>query len=154
VSRTLLAEETFMDRMELAADRSELRVLVEKYAFCADRRDREGFAGVFTADGVLATGQSRRFEGRQAIAGVLDHLDANYPQTMHFVGNHEVEVDGDVARGLVYCHARHVYERDGVKRDTLMVIRYHDSYVRTEIGWQIKERRLDIDWQEDRPLQI
>jgi uncharacterized protein (TIGR02246 family) len=143
-----------MDRLELAADRSELRALVERYAFSADRRDREGFAGVFTTDGVLATGQNRKFEGRQAIGGVLDHLDANYPHTMHFVGNHEVEVDGDIARGLVYCLAHHAYERDEVKRDTLMVIRYHDTYVRTESGWQIKERKLDIDWQEDRPLQI
>jgi uncharacterized protein (TIGR02246 family) len=143
-----------MDRLKLAADRSELRVLVEKYAFSADRRDREGFASVFTEDGVLATGTNRRFEGRQAIAAVLDHLDANYPQTMHFVGNHEVAVDADSASGLVYCLAHHVYERDGVKRDTLMVIRYHDTYVRSRGSWQIKERRLDIDWQEDRPLQV
>jgi hypothetical protein len=71
---------------------------------------------------------------------------------MHFVGNHQVDVTGDLATGLVYCLAHHVYERDGQERDTLMVIRYRDRYARTAEGWRIAHRTLVIDWQEDRPL--
>jgi uncharacterized protein (TIGR02246 family) len=143
-----------MGRLEEAADRGELRALVESYAFAADRRDHAGFAGVFTVDGVIATGKDRRFQGRDAIAALVDHLEANYQKTMHFVGNHGVQLHGDHATGLTYCLAHHVYERDGVKRDTLMVIRYHDKYVRSQKGWEIEERTLDIDWTEDRPLQL
>jgi uncharacterized protein (TIGR02246 family) len=140
-------------RLERAADRLELRELVEAYAFAADDRDRTRFASVFTVDGVLET-SGRRFEGREAIAAVLDHLDAHYPQTMHFVGNQRVVLAGDEADGLTYCLAHHVSTHDAGDRDTLMVIRYADNYRRTADGWQIALRSLRIDWQEDRPLVI
>ena len=142
-----------MNRLEQAADRQELRSLVDRYARAADERNRRNFAGVFTPDGVLSTSQGGRFEGRSAIAALIDHLDAHYPRTMHFVGNHDVELDGDHAEALVYCLAHHMYSEDAEsRRDTLMLIRYRDKYIRTEEGWRIKSRDLDIHWEEDRPL--
>jgi uncharacterized protein (TIGR02246 family) len=140
-------------RLEATVDRLELRELVEAYAFAADARDRRAFAEVFTADGVLRTSGSS-YEGRAAIAGVLDHLDAHYPTTMHFVGNHKVTVCGDEADGLTYCLAHHVSAGHDGQRDTLMVIRYTDEYRKTCDGWRISLRSLEIDWQEDRPLTL
>ena len=43
---------------------------------------------------------------------------------------------------------------DGEQRDTLMVIRYHDEYSRSVTGWLISHRKLQIDWEEDRPLTV
>lgn len=143
-----------MGRMEDAVDRLELRELVERYALGADSRDRLVFGGAFTEDGVLATSTGRTYDGRDAVVSTLDHLDAHYPRSMHFVGNHQVQLDGDAATGLVYCLAHHVYARDGEDRDTLMVIRYRDEYRRTVDGWRISRRSLQIDWQEDRPLVV
>jgi len=141
---------------ELTAEiRLELRDLVERYAVCADARDRAGFGAVFAPDGCLVVPGGHRCEGREAIVANLDHLDAHYPKSMHFVGNHIVTlVDADLAEGTVYCLAHHVYETEGVGRDTLMMIRYYDRYRRRSGSWQIEERRLDIDWQEDRPLSV
>jgi uncharacterized protein (TIGR02246 family) len=130
-----------MGRVEDAVDRLELRELVERYAFGADTRDRETFGEVFTEDGVLAMSTGRTYDGRDAIVLTLDHLDAHYPRSMHFVGNPQVVLDGDTATGLVYCLAHHMYERDGEERDTLMVIRYRDEYRRTDDGWRITAAR-------------
>ena len=94
------------------------------------------------------------YDGRAAIVSTLDYLDAHYPRSMHFVGNHQVELAGETAKGLVYCLAHHVYSRDGEDRDTLMVIRYQDEYRRTADEWRIARRALRIDWQEDRPLTV
>ncbi len=143
-----------MSRIEDAVDRLELRELVERYALGADTRDREMFGAVFTDDGVLATSAGGTYDGRAAIVSTLDYLDAHYPRSMHFVGNHQVELAGETAKGLAYCLAHHVYSRDGEDRDTLMVIRYQDEYRRTADEWRIARRALQIDWQEDRPLTV
>jgi uncharacterized protein (TIGR02246 family) len=143
-----------MDDVAVFIDRMQLRDLVERYACCADARDRAGFAGVFTEHGVLSTSTGRTFEGRAAIASTMDYLDSHYPRSMHFIGNHQVEFDDDGASGLTYCLAHHVYSQAGQDRDTLMVIRYRDRYERTAEGWKIGQRALTIDWQEDRPLTV
>ena len=143
-----------MSRIEDAVDRLELRELVERYGMGADTRDREMFGGAFLEDAVLRTAKGGTFDGRDAIVSTLDYLEAHYPRSMHFVGNHQVELAGDSATGVVYCLAHHVYERDGEERDTLMVIRYRDEYARTVDGWRIRRRALAIDWQEDRPLTV
>jgi uncharacterized protein (TIGR02246 family) len=136
-------------RLEDAADRVELRALVDRYAVAADTRDRDGFVGAFTGDGVLAVAAGVELRGRQ-IATPLDYLDAHYERTMHFVGNHDVTVHGDTAHGIVYCIAHHLSRRDGELVDTAMAARYEDTYVRTEAGWRIARRAVTIDWEEDR----
>jgi uncharacterized protein (TIGR02246 family) len=144
-----------MARLEEIADLLEVRSLVDTYAFAADQRDRERFAGVFTADGTLATGQGgRRYVGREDIANVLNWVEERFYKTMHFVGNQTAVIEGDVAQGLVYCLAHHISNEDGRQHDTVMFVRYVDRYVRTESGWRIEERDLNIEWQEERPLQI
>jgi uncharacterized protein (TIGR02246 family) len=144
-----------MTRLEEVTDRLDIRSLVDTYAFAADQRDRESFAGVFTADGTLATGQGGpRYVGRPAIASVLNWVEERFLKTMHFVGNQTAVIQGDAAQGLVYCLAHHISDDDGQQRDTVMFVRYVDSYVRTDEGWRIEERELNIEWQEARPLQI
>jgi hypothetical protein len=138
-----------MGRIEDAADRIELRALVDRYAVAADTRDRDGFVGAFTGDGVLAVGADVELRGAQ-IAAPLDYLDAHYERTMHFVGNHDVTLAGDAAHGVVYCLAHHLSRRDGELVDTAMAARYEDDYVRTETGWRIARRAVTIDWEEDR----
>ena len=141
-----------MSRLDDAIDRSELRALVERYGVAADSRDRARFGGVFTEDGVLALGGDMELKGRDMIPSILDYLDAHYPKTMHFMGNHDVELDGDTARGMIYCRAHHLgLDGDGAT-STTMVIRYFDRYVRTDDGWLIEHRRLEFDWEEERPV--
>jgi uncharacterized protein (TIGR02246 family) len=141
-----------MSRVEDAVDRLELRELVERYGMAADARDKEVFGEVFAEDASFTTVGGGRWEGRQAITSLLDHLAEHYPQSMHFVGNHRVTLDRDTAYGVVYCLAHHVYARDGQNRDTLMIIRYSDEYRRGPEGWCISSRHLVVDWEEDRPL--
>jgi len=140
-----------MTRLDDTADRVELRALVDRYAIAADSRDRAGFAAVFTADGVLAVGPGPGLVGPDAIPAPLDYLDEHYTHTMHFVGNHDVTLDGDNATGTVYCLAHHLWTRDDEMFVSCMAMRYFDRYVRTADGWRIARRSMRVDWQEDRP---
>jgi uncharacterized protein (TIGR02246 family) len=139
------------DTIDRTADLLALRALVQQYARGADTRDAELYAGVFTDDAYLHTGRGE-IVGREALLTVAPRL-ARYRVTMHLVANHDVAFDGDDnAHGTAYCQASHVREVDGVDWVYVMQIVYHDVYVREPRGWRIKERRLELLWDEDRPL--
>ena len=142
-----------MTRLEAAADRVELRALVDQYAVAADTRDRARFADVFTPDAVLSLG-ARDLVGHAEIVTPLDYLDAHYGRTMHLVGNHDVTLDGDTAHGLVYCLAHHISGTGDDATDTMMAVRYVDDYVRTGSGWRIARRATHVDWLEDRRAEL
>lgn len=134
-------------------DRTALRLLVEQYARGADLRDAELYADVFTDDAVLHTGRGE-LRGRDDLLTVAGRL-GRYEVTMHFIGNHHVVFDpdeADRATGDVLCIAEHVYATDAGRRVYVMNIRYHDDYVRTNTGWRIAERRLELLWDDDRAL--
>jgi hypothetical protein len=131
--------------------RLELRRLVEQYARGADTRDAELFADVFTDEGVLHTSRGDII-GRADLLKVAPRL-GRYKATMHMVGNHYVTFDdADHAAGVTYCEATHMREVEGADWVYVMRIVYHDVYVREGRGWRISERRLQLLWEEDRPL--
>ena len=96
------------------ADRLALRALADQYAWAVDRRDRDGFLGVFHPDGVLVlldhadpTVVTATRRGHAELADITERI-ARYDKTFHFVGNARYEIDGDRATGEVYCLAHHL----------------------------------------------
>ena len=88
--------------------------------------------------------------GAEQIASPLDYLDLHYGRTMHFVGTHVIDLDGDTATGLVYCLAHHLSGEGSEQKVTVMAIRYEDSYIRTDAGWRFARRTMNPDWEEQR----
>jgi hypothetical protein len=140
-------------------DRLALRELVDAYAHRVDRRDLDGVAALFTEGGrlIVYDGEPgdapplRERHGRAEISAAMERL-RRYDVTTHFLGQQTVTIDGDRANGETYCLAHHLADQDGRRINTVMSIRYLDSYVRTAEGWLIDERRLALDWVEDRPI--
>ena len=142
-------------------DRAELRDLVEAYARFADRIDNEALAGLFAPDGELRIFERgnpepvRQRIGRAEIAEAIKGL-SRYDVTMHTVGNHYVELDGDRASGETYCRACHVRPvEDGeadARENYVMNIRYLDEYVRLPEGWRIATRELQVEFTEVFPI--
>lgn len=137
-----------MARLEDVADRIELRALVDAYAFAVDARDCDRFVGLFLPDAVMALGP-RELVGPDLVKAIAT-LDRHYPRSMHFVGNHDVTVDGDRAEGLVYCLAHHISTDAEGSRDRFVAVHYSDRYVRTDDGWRFARRDLRIVWEEER----
>lgn len=143
-------------------DRLEIRALVDSYAFCVDSREHERTAGLFTPDGVLRIFERnnpvavRERFGRAEITTAMEGL-TRYEFTIHFVGNHRSEIDGDEATGETYCvanHVRNVDEGGGPdgRANYVMHVRYLDRYTRTNEGWKINQRHLMLEFTEDRPV--
>jgi ketosteroid isomerase-like protein len=140
-------------------DRLALGRLVKAYAHHVDRREPEAVAALFCDHGVLAiydgdpdvVAPDRVRTGREEIAVALAGM-TKYEATTHFLGQQMVDVDGDAATGETYCMAHHISTVDGTRRDKVMSIRYLDRYRRVDGNWRIEERRLAIDWTDDRVI--
>jgi SnoaL-like protein len=142
-----------------AADRLAIRELVKAYAHCADRRDANGQMALFTTDTHFVVYMnakdpkpSQELHSREALAPVFADLN-QYEATMHFVGQSTIlTLTGDRATGEAYCLAHHLTV-EGAKR-TLMIaaLRYDDTFAKIDGIWLFSERRLYVDWLENRTL--
>ena len=142
-----------------AADRLAIRELIEAYAHCADRRDPKGQMALFTSDTHFVVYMnakdptpSQELHSREALAPVFADLN-KYDTTTHFLGQSTIfTLTADRATGEVYCLAHHVTVDNGNRRLMLASLRYLDTFVKIDCFWMFRERRLYVDWLEERPL--
>lgn len=133
------------------SDILELRELAYRYAQCVDRRDGATLAGLFVEDGVI-DGSGYFTKGRKGIAAIPAFLDTRYEATFHAVQNHIVQLAGDTAQGEVYATSRHLRkEPDDSLAAYVMIMRYHDQYVRQADGWRFARREIQLAWTETGP---
>src|ERR1700751_3628269 len=142
-----------------AADRLAIRELVEAYAHCADRRDAKGQMALFTADTHFVVymnakdpNPSQELRSREQLAPVFADLN-KYAATMHFLGQTTIlTLSSDRGRGETYCMPHHV-TIDGEKRRLMIAsLRYLDTFVKMDDVWLFAERKLYVDWLEQREL--
>ena len=142
-----------------AADRLAIRELIEAYAHCADRRDAKDQMALFTEDTHFVVYMntkdptpSQELHSREALAPVFAELN-KYDATTHFVGQSTIfTLTPDRATGEAYCLAHHVTVDDGKRRLMVASLRYLDTFVKIGHAWLFSERRLYLDWMEERAL--
>jgi hypothetical protein len=142
-----------------AADRLAIRELVEAYARCADRRDAKGQMALFTADTHFVVYMNARdptpsqeLHSRDALAPVFDDLN-KYAATMHFVGQSTIlSLTDRHATGEAYTLAHHLTVAGEQRSLMIAALRYADTFVKTGGSWLFAERRLYVDWIEQRAV--
>jgi SnoaL-like domain len=143
-----------------AADRLEIRELVDTYAHCADRRDAKGQMSLFTEEthfvvfmDARSENPSMEFNRREDLAPVFDELN-KYEVTTHFMGQSTVVLDGDRATGETYCIAHHVSASEGKRTLFIASLRYCDVFAKVDGKWLFAERKLMVDWTDTRPINV
>jgi hypothetical protein len=132
-----------------------LNQLAYRYAHAIDTTDEVLLAEVFTPDGRMRVYHPDEDEpfvtlvGSDELASVPRTMKPAHLRTMHQMTNHLVEVDGDSAKGQVYCCARHL-ALDG-KSALNVIIRYEDEYRRMDGKWRIADRKIRFLWDEVHP---
>ena len=142
-----------------AADRLAIRELIEAYAHCADRRDAKDQMALFTEDTHFVVYMntkdptpSQELHSREALAPVFAELN-KYDATTHFVGQTTIfTLTPDRATGEAYCLAHHVTVDGGKRRLMVASLRYLDTFAKIDGAWLFSERRLYVDWIEERAL--
>jgi hypothetical protein len=142
-----------------AGDRLAIRELVEAYAHCADRRDANGQMSLFTTDTHFVVYMnandptpSQELHSREALAPVFADLN-QYAATMHFVGQSTIlSLTADRGTGETYCLAHHLTVAGAKRRLMIAALRYYDTFVKMDGTWLFAERKLYVDWIEERVL--
>jgi ketosteroid isomerase-like protein len=144
---------------EEAADRLAIRELIESYARCADRRDAKGQMALFTPDTHFVVYMSAKdptptqeLHSREELAPVFADLN-RYAATMHFLGQTTIlTLTRDRGTGETYCMPHHLTIKDGKRRLMIAALRYYDTFVKADGAWLFAERKLYVDWLEQREL--
>lgn len=136
-------------------DEREIRSLIYRYCRAIDRRQYDDLRRCYHPE---ATDHHGDFYGtvEEFVAYVTAGLDL-YEATMHFVGNLEIEVDGDRARSEAYCLAlAHLAasDDDHPERDNLVAVRYVDDLERRNGEWRILRRVCAYEWTRTDPLPL
>ncbi len=142
-----------------AADRLAIRELVEAYAHCADRRDAKGQMALFTADTHFIVYMdakdpkpTQELHSRDALAPVFADLN-KYVATQHFVGQSTIfTLATDRASGEAYTLAHHLTVAGDKRRLMIAALRYEDKFLKSDGTWLFAERKLYVDWIEERAL--
>jgi len=143
-----------------AADRLEIRELVDAYAHCADRRDAKGQMSLFTPDAHFVVFMDTRsdkpsmeLKRREDLASVFHELN-KYEATTHFMGQSTVVLDGERATGETYCIAHHVSAFEGKRTLFIASLRYYDVFAKVEGRWLFAERKIVADWTDTRSINV
>ena len=144
-------------KLQQLEDRLAIRHLVDQYAYCADTRDAQGQMALFTEDtrfivfmDAKSSEPTQVINKRADLFPVFDNLNT-YRATMHFNGQSTVlELNDDTATGIAYCIAHHQTIKDGTQKLMIANIKYHDSFVKQNGKWLFAERKLMVDWIENR----
>lgn len=132
---------------ELAA-RAAIHDVILRYARGVDRRDFELVAACFAPDATVDYGDFFRGEVGGLIRAMATGLAA-FATTMHLMGNHLVELDGDRATSETYAVAYHRGGSAAKPFDLVMGVRYLDALDRTQGGWRIIRRGVEHVWRRE-----
>jgi hypothetical protein len=133
------------------ADRFAIHDLTMQYWMHVDRRDWPRVKDCFVPGTLVDYSALMPVDDAVPADEVVDRVAAAieiYAVTVHNVGNHEVILDGDVARSEACIVAHHVYRDPDRQGGRLPVagLRYRDVMVRTGRGWHIRDRVATTDW--------
>jgi hypothetical protein len=113
----------------------EIRQLAHRYALAVDSRDIEGLVALFVSN--VRVGRNK--SGRAALAEWYGRSLERFGATIHFVGNHVIDVlSPDSASGVVTC--RDELETGGEWQ--VGMIQYWDEYCREDGQWFFRRRKL------------
>jgi hypothetical protein len=95
---------------------------------------------------------TQELHSREALAPVFADLN-RYAATQHFVGQSTIfTLTNDRATGELYTMAHHLTVDGGKRHLMIAALRYDDTFVKTDGTWLFAERKLYVDWIEERAL--
>ena len=126
-------------------DRIAILELEGDYARRFDMRDGQGYANLFTADGVYQGAQipgmpegTPPLVGRAKLAEACDQMPGS---SIHMLNAPQISLHGDTATGRIHFVFENTrVDEFGNTHGMRIVAYYHVDYVRTDEGWRIRNR--------------
>lgn len=126
--------------LDAAADRVMIQDLLARYAWEIDHGTPEGFAALFTEDGVFEVPQAKvHVSGRAALVAFAADLQRTLPNVHHVMSAFVIDLDGDRASGR--CELNEFMARPEAIHPNLQGW-YEDEYAFDGERWRIARRRV------------
>lgn len=124
------------------SDRLEINDLLVRYTKAIDEKNWDLLDRVFTADATIDYSSSGGVAGPlPEVKRWLERGLAAFPETLHLIGNSEVELEGDRARAKTAVYNPMFFAKPQGGRHHFAVGAYYlDELVRTPEGWRIASR--------------
>jgi len=128
--------------LQTAADRSMIQDLLARYAWEIDHGTPEGWAALFTEDGIFeAPALGLWVQGSAALVAFARDVHRTLPNVHHMMSNFVIDVSGERARGR--CELNEFMARPEAIYPNLQGW-YEDEYVCDAERWRITHRRVFI----------
>jgi 3-phenylpropionate/cinnamic acid dioxygenase small subunit len=132
-----MSQPDLLARLERVEAQLAIQQLAVRYAMAVDARDIDTWLNLFVDD--IDCG--RRGRGREALRAFIEPATRDFYRTVHSITGHAIDaIEGDRARGRVYCRAEHEYGDQWI----VMACVYHDSYERRDGTWYFAGREEDF----------
>lgn len=134
-------------------DQEACRDLVRRYARGLDRRDLTLLTSLFWEDAVFEHADHFKGSAHEFCRHAVEFL-GRFERVFHLIGQHIVEIDGDLGVGEAYGLSSHVVGGDAPFH-AIVSARILDRYERRDGAWRIAARRtvlqfgLDVDQSPD-----
>lgn len=128
--------------LEQISDRLEIQDLMVAYSHAIDFQRWDELDDVFTPDAHIDYSVFGAPAGPypEIKAYLIETLSA-YSDYFHMISTSKVTLDGDTATGVTICNNPMTLPgTDGATQLYLFGLWYHDTFVRTELGWRISSR--------------
>jgi 8-oxo-dGTP pyrophosphatase MutT (NUDIX family)/ketosteroid isomerase-like protein len=134
---TMTTVEERLDRLESV---NAIKELTARYCYHVSRNEGDAVVDLFTDDGVLdgSSAGMGRIEGRDALIAFYRPAVTEAEETLPFIQNHIIDVNGDDGTGTCALEAR--FSRGG--RSITVAGHYEDTYRRVDGRWLFAERKL------------
>ena len=130
-------DQALLDRIDRIESHQAIQQLAVKYAMAVDARDVDAWLDMFVDD--IDCG--RRGKGREALRTFIEPAVRDFYRTVHSITGHAIdEINGDQAKGRVYCRAEHEFGDQWI----VMACVYHDTYERRDGVWCFAGREEDF----------
>jgi hypothetical protein len=132
-------------RLALMLARDELHALVTAYCRAVDRADYDGLRGLYHPEatdshGSFSTGGVEQFIAQLQAAEPYVRVSQHNITTTNFV------VEGEEARGEIYCLVFHTFAGPEHDIDVIIGGRYLDEYTQHDGRWKFSRRTIVADW--------
>ena len=135
-----------------------IRNIIDLYANYADTKQTDKQVALFADDYKVeiyydSTSETptQTVEGKDNLKQLFIDSLSPFPKTMHFNGQSLITIENETeATGIVYCRAYHYSKEGDTEKLMIAPIRYEDKYKLVDDNWVFAERKLKVQWVENR----
>lgn len=127
------------------SDHEEIRQLGARYALAVDSRNIDELTSMFLESDApvnlpILDEQEKSNKDKTSLRELFTKALKSFGPSFHFVGQHIINLGGDLATGTVYCICTHAV--GSVPQWITMQLVYQDSYIYHEQKWVFKTRSI------------